>query len=171
MKSKQKIKKEVKFKAREGSRITDNEAEVYGKHILSIMKVKEIHMVTSKDILNDAKKKNTPYHEYFNWDDSLAAEEYRINQARQLIGSIMQVTIIHEEEEPQEIRCFVNVIDEKGERGYVKTAYAMTKPILMNQVVQQALKEVESWRKRYKEYQELGKIHRAIVETEEELNI
>lgn len=166
-----KKKEEVKFKAREGSRLTDNQAELYGKHIKKLMKVSSIKMVTAEMVLQDAKNEYSPYHDWFNWDDDLAAEEYRKAQARQLLSSIVEVRIIHEDSEPVEIRAFVNVIDEEGERGYVETDYAMSKPVLVSQVIQQALKEVIAWQKRYREYQELGKIHKAITETSEEFDI
>lgn len=171
----QKLKQEKKtaigFKSREGSRLSNSQAEIYGKHILKLMKVNSIKMVTAETILRDARNKSTPYHDWFNWNDTEAAEEYRKAQARQLLSSIVELRIIHEEEEPIEVRCFVNVIDEKGEKGYVETDYAMSKPLLVSQVIQQALREAQSWRRRYREYVELGKIHKAITETSDELEV
>jgi len=165
------IKQEVKIKAREGSRLTDNQAQIFAKHIFSMMKVRSISMVTPEEILQDAKKKSSPYHDWFDWDDAIASEKYRTNQARQLLGSIVEVTITHEEEEPREIRVFVNVTDEEGNRGYVKKEVAIQTPKMWDQVIRQAMVEVTGWKKRYEEYTELAKIHKAITDVENNLGL
>jgi len=164
-------KSKVRFKSTDGSRISDNQAEIYGKYILNLMKVRSVRMVTASDILKDAQKKSAPYHDWFNWDNNLAAEEYRLAQARQLLRSIVEVKVIHEEQEPVEVRVFVNVIDDDGERGYVQSEYALGNPKLAPQIIQQALREAKSWMKKYQTYEELSKITKAIVDTSDDLEI
>lgn len=41
-----------------------------------------------EDVIKDAKRKTSPLHAYFEWDDSKAAHQYRLNQARQLIREV-----------------------------------------------------------------------------------
>jgi len=40
------------------------------------------------DVVTAAKRKTHPLHSYFEWDDSEAANKYRINQARALIRTV-----------------------------------------------------------------------------------
>lgn len=162
-------KQKVQFKSKEGTAEKDKKAKIYGEHILRMMKEKSIKSVTAREVLEDAKDETTPYHDHFDWDDTSAAEQFRLSQARQLIASIVEVKIIREEEVP--IRVFVNVIGSDGERAYFPMEYAMARPKLANQVIANALKEVKNWSIRYKEYQELARIREAIGSTEEEFII
>lgn len=43
--------------------------------------------LTASGILEEAKKKTSPLHNLFEWDDSAAAHEYRLIQARKIIRS------------------------------------------------------------------------------------
>ena len=49
---------------------------------------------TSKQVLELARPKNSPIHQYFDWDDSHAAELYRLEQARQLIQCVVSVWLL-----------------------------------------------------------------------------
>lgn len=159
----------MRFRSTSGGKLDDSKANIYGNHILNMLKVRNIKSITAQEILEDAKDVDAPYHEYFDWEDSSAAEKYRIAQARQLIASIVEVKIIHEEEVP--VRVFVNVVDENGTKAYVPTTYAMVRPTMANQVIAQALKEVKTWKNKYLEYKELAKIRMAIEDTEQEFII
>lgn len=44
--------------------------------------------VTAQSVIKAAEPKSSPIHKAFEWDDSIAAEQYRIEQARSLIKSI-----------------------------------------------------------------------------------
>jgi hypothetical protein len=46
------------------------------------------------DVLADARNPTSPLHSHFEWDDGLAAERYRLSQARSLIRSVkIHVTV------------------------------------------------------------------------------
>lgn len=159
-------KQEYQFRAREGARFSDKKANVYGQHILNLMQKKgksSLQQITPKEILQDARKKDTPYHDEFEWDDSKAAEEYRLDQARSIISSIVEVKIIHGEE--KNVRVFCNVITPSGDRAYMPTEIVIKSPKLVSQVVAEALGEVKIWKDKYASIYELGKITGAINET------
>lgn len=42
--------------------------------------------LTPKGVLESARKKSSPLHKYFEWEDSKAAEKYRLEQAYRLIS-------------------------------------------------------------------------------------
>ena len=175
MKQKQLVKKKekekVKFEAKKGSRITDNEAEIYGARIYQLMQKKGKTTINAKEVLQDAKNKTSPYHDHFTWDNKQAGEEHRLMQARQLISAIVIVKVRVEESEPIQVRAFVNVIDDEGEKGYVPIDIAISSPNTAGQIVQQALREAKSWKERYEEYQELSRIHKSIEEELQTFNL
>lgn len=57
-------------------------------------------------VVEEAKKKNSPLHNCFEWNNTKAAEKWRIHQARLLLGSIV---INFEYSEAQTIRAFLNI--------------------------------------------------------------
>ena len=161
----------MKFEAKKGSRLTDNQAKIYGKRIYELMAKKGKTTINAKEVLHDAKNKDSPYHNHFIWDNEEAGESHRLDQARRLISSIVVVKIRVEEGEAIQVRAFVNVIDEEGEKGYVPIDVAISCPKTASQIVQQALSEAKAWKERYEEYKELSRIHKAINQELEEFNL
>lgn len=51
--------------------------------------------ITAETVLNVAKDENSVLHGMFEWDDSLAAEKYRLSQARTIINNI-EVRVVNE---------------------------------------------------------------------------
>jgi hypothetical protein len=45
-------------------------------------------ILTPKSVVDDARKTKSPLHELFQWNDALAAEEHRLDQARAIIRSV-----------------------------------------------------------------------------------
>jgi len=126
------------------------------------MKRLKTEIVTPEQIVDDAKNPKRAYHEYFEWDDLTAAHEHRVQQAREMTRSIVQVRIINNEEKP--IRAFYNIV--RGDnKGYGKQEYVFKHDDLRRQILDKAMKEVVGWRQRYNDYSELSKIHSAIDET------
>jgi len=52
-----------------------------------------------RDVIEDARPEDSPMHSYFEWDDGIAGNKYRIQQARELIRSFRAVAtpIVDEE--------------------------------------------------------------------------
>lgn len=76
--------------------------------------------VTAEVVLRDARKKSSPLHPYFEWDDRLAAHEWRKEQARRLIREVRLV--IHESETTVRRIGYVRDPDkEYHDPGYVST--------------------------------------------------
>lgn len=45
-------------------------------------------VLTPDAVVKDAKNRNSPLHEHFEWDDTKAAYQYRLDQARELIRKV-----------------------------------------------------------------------------------
>jgi hypothetical protein len=81
--------------------------------------------ITAEQLVNAARDDDSPLHDYFEWDDTTAAHQWRITQARALIGSAkLNITI-----NSQKVSCPGYVRDptvDKMEQGYIQTAKIRT---------------------------------------------
>jgi len=68
-------------------------------------------------VLEDAKKTNSKLHKFFEWDNTIAGQKWRRQQAMQIIGAVVEVVVIEGQKSKQ--RSFFNVKDENNERVYV----------------------------------------------------
>lgn len=114
-----------------------------------------------KDLVEHSRDPAAPLHPAFEWDNDTAAEAYRIEQARYLIRSIEVVVLPEPEATP--VRAFVSVRRD-DDRSYTSVTHAMTDPDLRQQVLDNALRELEAWRRRYAELVELANVFAAIDE-------
>lgn len=87
-----------KFKARPGQQINNEQAERYGSYIYGLGQRRK-KGVQPEELVQLASEEDNPCHDYFEWDDSAAAHEYRLNQARRLLRSF---TVIIEDPETGE---------------------------------------------------------------------
>src|SRR5262245_51733442 len=88
------------------------DANVAGKELERIRK--RDGKIETEVVVKEAKPKGAPLHEAFEWDDGVAAEEFRKHQARALVKSL--VVVVEEVEEPEP--AFVHVKVEGERTGY-----------------------------------------------------
>ena len=69
-----------------GSRVS-LDAQATGAHLYKLLKSE--HQLTAAIVLRDAKKARSPLHDHFEWDDGEAAQQYRLNQARYVLRSVV----------------------------------------------------------------------------------
>lgn len=76
--------------------------------------------ITPDLIVESAKNKKSVLHEYFEWDDSIAANKWRMRQASKLLGCIEVVVI--SDNQPKTFRVYqtTNKIIGNGDTGYIK---------------------------------------------------
>ena len=86
-------------------------------------------------IVEAARSPESPLHRYFEWDDTSAAEKYRISQARELLRSVRLKTTI----EDRTLRVPAYIRDpeqaEAGEPGYIETARLRTQGDLAHEAL------------------------------------
>lgn len=93
-------------------------------------------------------------HGRFEWDDSKAAEKYRLEQARQLIA-------IHVRDEEGNRSTISLVQDRNPDGGYRQLGAVMSNAELRQMAVRQAMREFRRWERRYKHLSELAAISAA----------
>ena len=137
-----------------------------GSH-LELLRQEQHGELTPEDVVKDARNPNSPLHSHFEWDDTRAAEQHRLNQARNLIRSV--VAIYTSDKKPaQRVRAFVHV-PEKGAPHYRSTDHAMSQTKTRNMVLRRAWRELKAWRDRYRELKEFSALIETIDETEKNL--
>lgn len=139
---------------RSGSRV-NLDAQLAGEALARLQKGKN-DLLEPADIVSAARDAKSVLHPHFEWDDSVAAEAYRCDQARELVRSLT-VDVSRSNLEAKPVRAFVSV-EAGGERGYVTTATAMSSGELRKQVLERAWSELEAWRRRHAELTELARL-------------
>lgn len=122
---------------------------------------KEYGVITPHVVVDCAKKKDSPLHPYFTWDNEKAAQEYRLWQARQIISTIVLVR----DGKNTNIKAYQSVVvktnsqdDGKVERLYMSTERCLNDPTLRNQILERAKTEALEWADKYKALEEFSHI-------------
>lgn len=114
------------------------------------------------DLVTEARPKNSILHDVFEWDDTEAAEQYRIQQARHLLSVLVVETELPDREKVTH-RVFVSVT-EQGETGYSSLAQVMTDDTLRRQFLTKLLNQLETLQEQCKQYQDLAELMSPIKE-------
>lgn len=147
----------AKYEWKKGARLSGNAQQV-GRQLESIRKRNAGHL-TPEMVVNEAQQSDALLHQYFEWDNHEAADKYREVQAGHLIRAV--VVIVEPNGRLKETRAFVSVTRDEG-KSYTSIAHAMSDDELREQVVRRARKELQTWRERYADYQELSSMFTAI---------
>ena len=121
----------------------------------------------AKEIVDEARAKNSPLHDYFEWDNKAAGEKYRVQQARQLVA-VIRVTVIDDKGREAPARAMVSVIENyDGKKNHVFASHpkVLNDPDFRSQRIDTAFNELEQWCRRWGHpYKELAPLRRAILE-------
>lgn len=135
--------------------------------------------ITPEIVLDEAKRKSSPLHGYFCWDNNKAAQEYRLIQAASLIRRI-KVTYQTGEETSVRVRAYINVNPTKREeetpeeqaRGvYVPYEKAISVESYTDQMMAGCRRDVEAFRRKYSALQQAARIIKAMDHFEAEFSI
>ena len=135
-------------------------ADVVGKEIERLEN--EYDGVTPEVLVDEARKKRSPLHACFEWDDRKAAGKYRLDQARYILREI-EVVIEREDAEPLVIRAFHHVETVEQGKYYTTVSKAYENELLWQQVKAQAISEIKSWQKKYQTITEFEVVFDAIA--------
>jgi len=123
------------------------------KKELEIIKERNDGIIRAQDIVDYARNPNTALHTQFEWDDSIAAEKFRIQQARQVLRVF--VSVVKNDQPP--IRTFVSLDSDRLNRGggYRDVGDVLKTTNGRTQLIQQALREFTMWKNKFELLQEL----------------
>ena len=114
--------------------------------------------ITPVDVVTSARDPKSPLHRHFEWDDSEAAEQWRLAQARTLIASV-RVKLQSAPERPP-LRAFVHIPSPLPH--YESAKLAMSDPVKRDMILRRALTELDSFKRRYAELSELSQVFDSI---------
>jgi len=125
-------------------------------------------ILRAEDVVEFARNPETELHKHFEWDDSKAAHEYRLWQARQVIR--VYATIIPNEN-VGEVRAYVSLYPDRTQPGggYRPLAVVLSDDQLREQLLRQALKEADTWRHKYQQLERLAPIFKALEQVKRDL--
>lgn len=109
-------------------------------------------------VLNASRKKGSLLHDDFEWNDGVAAEKYRLQQARFIIQNItiVQETTDQEERLVHKDRAFVSTPGQVG--AYVSLHNALTNDEWRNHLLKCAKDEMETFCAKYARLTELASV-------------
>lgn len=104
------------------------------------------------DVVADARAKTSPLHACFEWKDSAAADQWRLLQARNLIGALVMLPD-DAAEDAEPVRCFVSVDRAEDETDYTPLNVLMremaTDPETRQQMLDRAIRAARTLRLQY----------------------
>ena len=125
--------------------------------------------VTSKSLLDAGRPEESVLHSLFEWDDSKAAELYRLRQATEVITHIH---IVIDEKPNTPYRAYVNIQESSGqtERGrFINVRSAMENEETRRIVLNMAISEAKRFSQKYANYKELSEVFEAIERVAERM--
>jgi hypothetical protein len=151
------------YKWKSAARLRGLDPQACGQRLAKIEKQAGL---TPENVVEDARAASSPLHDGFTWDDSEAAEKFRLDEARYILRAIIIVTSdpIDEDEEPSTVRAFFPVKEEdEEESSYVNVTDVMSDSKLRAKILTRAYDELTAWKERYNNLEEFADVRKAIV--------
>ncbi len=143
----------MQFAWKDGSRIKIDPHAV-GQELT---RIQNDHGLTPEIVVEAARNPESPLHKGFEWDDSVAAAQYRLDQARYLLRMIVVV----ENKNRTPIRAFVSVQNTDQKRVYRDIASVFSNEYLREQALEQALRDLDAFQRKYRDLSELAEVLQA----------
>lgn len=159
------------FEFSEGTRFQAGalqDANAVGRHI-EMLREQFKGELTPQDVLNDARHDNSPLHSFFEWNDGEAAEQYRLQQARGLIRSVVAIYIDEDKVKPAvRTRAYIHVPEPQAPH-YREATHAMSQRKTRQMILQRAWRELQGWKARYQHLKEFSDLIAVIDDVDRHL--
>lgn len=110
--------------------------------------------LTAKALVDASRPVDAPLHDEFEWDDSIAAEKWREQEARVMIASITVIADENAQAEP--VRAFFNI--EPSTPIYEPVQTIVRDSSKSDRLFTQAMEELESFQRKYNSIKEFSKL-------------
>ena len=117
-------------------------------------KKKKIEVLIPENVVNVARDENNILHDMFEWDDSIAGEKYRKQQASKIIANI-SVKVIAEDKPNKLVRAFVTTKKNSGFKPIEKVVKDVDQYALLLDKAYRELNYIKIKYENLKEIQEL----------------
>ena len=112
--------------------------------------------VTAEELVNMGRDESSELHKCFTWDDGIAAEKWRLQEARIILSGLVYKS---DKEDDVPTRIY-SLTTEK--QTYQPTRHFVTQPDEYQNLLKRAYAELESFRKKYASLSELQLVFEAI---------
>ena len=119
--------------------------------------IESIKEATPATILEYARNEESELHKCFEWDDTVAAEKYRLQQARQIVCNLVYKE--EKKEESTNLRVFYNAPSSKT---YEPTRILVRNEDSYKELLMQAKSELRAFKNKYRMLTELEEIFELI---------
>ena len=145
----------TEYKWKDGARVTKLNAQKVGARL---EKMRQKHgVLTPQAVVRDARKKTSPLHSAFEWDDAVAARGQRLDRARDIIRSVTVTITGVDEDDTKIVRAFLYTGDAYEDLHTVLSTVEK-RPALLTA----ALSELNAVRRRYAALSELAEVFAAL---------
>lgn len=109
----------------------------------------DFNELTPKLVVDQARQKNHPLHTFFEWDNKIAGEKYRENQARKLIGKV-RIAKENKAGEMMSLRAFHSVSRaDSPSPTFMPLEEIVENPMTMQILLADMRREVAALKRRY----------------------
>jgi len=117
--------------------------------------------LTPENLVNASRPEDAPLHSEFEWDDKVAAEEFRRTQARQMICNL---SIVIEEEKTEPVRAFFSLQNgfRKNTGTYESTIVILGDNEKRKKLFDNAKRDMEAFKNKYQMLTELADVFAAM---------
>ena len=123
------------------------------ERIQEILRIKKQNGLTAENVINEAKKKKNVLHQLFDWNNTEAAEKWRLHQARVFINEIKIII------DTKEYYAFENVsinisstTKDDTVREYKETLEITNNNDWRQQIIKTAYSQLLYWKNKYEQY-------------------
>jgi hypothetical protein len=154
---------ETVYRIKRGSTIPQRDAAVLAEGIAAVAARHE-GTVSPPELVDAARPKDATLHRFFEWDNKMAAEQWRLWWARHLLNSVEKRIVYRKADadapaEPRHVRFMhsVHIARDDGvvERRYAPLELVIKRRDLLAEVIENAEREIHGWQRRYRDYREL----------------
>lgn len=110
-------------------------------------------VLTPELVVEESRSETAVLHSCFEWDDHKAANKYRVVQAHQILRTITARIPTNEGTNPVAVRAFVHI-----DGNYETVAKAIAVPDMYQSLLNDAMKEMEAFRQKYRNIKELSSV-------------
>jgi hypothetical protein len=134
------------------SSIKEELAQIYNEHN---------GLVPPEAVVEFARDENTALHAEFEWDDTEAAHQFRLEQARKIIR--LNIDVVETPNGNVRVPVYVSLVsDRRSGSGYRALSDVMSNAEMRTQLLQQAIDELQRVRRKYESLRELTPVFTAL---------
>jgi hypothetical protein len=129
-----------------------------------LLALKRRGVIQPQAVVKAARNPKSPLHQLFTWDNSKAAEQWRLEEARRLLRTYV---IVENNDAAEPLRCFVSLsTDRKSGGGYRHIADVLNEKELYQRLLADSIEDLRAFQARYEKLKELRPVFDAAQRVE-----